>query len=114
MHNQPSGCLAINPASDQCLGHHRQRNLNALEIREQVRNLAFRPALSAHLRYRFGQHNPPLQVPAKGHRQLPGMRVAYRRPLLSRGLALLAIAPKHLAPPVIAVPRLWNSIWHWI
>jgi hypothetical protein len=34
------------------------------------------------------------------------MCVADLRALLRRGLALLAIPPKHLAPPVVGVPRL--------
>jgi hypothetical protein len=109
MHQEPSCCLAINPAVNQRPGHRRQSYLNALEIAKQVRHLAFGPALPAHLGYRFGQHNPPLQVPAKGHRLLRGVSMAYPSALFCRGLALLAIPEKQLASPVIAVPRLWHS-----
>jgi hypothetical protein len=112
MHQQASCCLAIDPASNYRPGHHRQRHLNALKVRKQVRQLAFRSALPTHLRNRFGQHNPPLQVSAKGGRLLAGMRMAYSRALLCGGLALLAIPPEHLAPPIVGVARLWNSIWY--
>jgi hypothetical protein len=109
MHQEPSCCFAINPAVNQRPGHRRQSYLNALEIAKQVRYLAIRLASAAHLGYRFGQHNPPLQVPAKRHRLLRGVRIAYLRALFSRCLALLAIPEKQLASPVIAVPRLWHS-----
>ena len=110
-HQQPSCCFAINPASNQSPGHHGQRYLNALEVRKQVGHFAFRFALAAHLRHRFGQHHPPFQFSAKGHRLLRGMRMAYRCALLCRGLALLAIPAEQLAPPVISVSRLRGSCW---
>src|SRR5215467_2972860 len=110
-HHLPCG-LAIDPASDQRPRHHRQRNLNALKVAEQVYQLAFWPALSTHLRYRFGQHNPPLQISAKGHCVLRGVSMADRCILLGWSLALYAIAAQHLAAPVITVPRLENSIWY--
>jgi hypothetical protein len=114
MHQHPSCCFAIDPAMNQRPGYHCQRYLNALEIGEKIAHLAFRLAPATHLRYRFGQHNPPLQVPAKGRRLLRGVRMAYRRALFCRGLALLAIPAEQLAPPVIAVPSLRHSGWRWI
>ena len=76
MYHQPPGCLAIDPAIDQRLGHHGQRYLNSLEIREQVRHLAFGLALAAHLRHRFGQDRPAFSLAAHRSRQLAGMGIA--------------------------------------
>jgi hypothetical protein len=42
------------------------------------------------------------------------MGVADARAFFRRPLALLAILPEHLAPPIIAVPRLRHSGLYWI
>src|SRR5579871_736967 len=106
MHYHLSPRLAVNLASDYRPCHHCCRHLNALEAREQVRHLAFRLASFAHFRNRFRQNRPAFPLPAHRHRQLSGMRVANLRARLRWCLALHAIPPEHLAPPVIGVPRL--------
>lgn len=114
LHHQPARRFAVNPAVNQCLRHDSNRHLYALKIRQQVCHLALRPALPAHLRYRFCQHRPPRTLSAHRGRQLPCMRIANVRAFLRRGFALLSIPAEHLAPPVIGVPRLRNSFWRWL
>jgi hypothetical protein len=107
MHHHLSRRLAINPAVDQRLGHHRQRYLDAPEIHEQVGHFALRLAPSAHLRDCLLQNRPPCPIPAHGRGQLAGMRMANKRACLRRGFALLATLAEHLAPPIVAIPGFW-------
>ncbi len=112
MHHHLSRCLAINRAPDHCPCHNRCRQLNALKIRKQVRHCAIRLASFAHFRYRLCQHRSTLPLPAHRHRQLPGMCMANLRARLRRSFTLHAIPSKHLAPPVVGVPRLRYSGKH--
>ena len=91
MRSQPAGGLAVNPAIDQRLRHHRQRYLNASKAREQVRQFAFHTALLAHLRNSKLQYRRALPLPAQRHRLLRGMGMAYPRAFLRRSFALLTI-----------------------
>jgi hypothetical protein len=73
----------------------------------KLKRLKLRLASPAHLRHGFSQHSLPLALPAQRCRLLRGMGMANPLTLFRRGLALLAIPAKHLAPPVIGVARLW-------
>jgi len=114
LHHQPACALAIDPAIDQRLRHHRQSHIDALKIREQVGYLALRLAPSAHLRHRLFQHRAAFPLPACRCRQLPGMGMANVRPFLCRRFALRTTLAEHLAPPIIGVPCLRNSGSRWI
>ncbi|MGH9635143.1 MAG: hypothetical protein ACRD72_09955 [Candidatus Angelobacter sp.] len=103
---QQSSCrLGIDPAINDRPHYHRKRRLNHIEIMEDMAHFELLMPALPHYQGRLLQHRPPFLLPSSLHRLLPRMRITDMSVLLRRRFALLSVPAKHLASPVIRIPR---------